>query len=130
MKPRIYVGIDLGTTNSVVSVFEGGKPVVINNPEGIALMAMTYDRKAYLVKEILEDEGYAVDTAENGEAARARWPALIEVREIEVETPFGPPSDAIPSSPTRWCWFPAVRTAIRPGSRPAAACRGAPWRSP
>jgi molecular chaperone DnaK len=28
------IGIDLGTTNSVVSLFEGGKPVVITNPEG------------------------------------------------------------------------------------------------
>jgi len=28
------IGIDLGTTNSVVSIFEGGKPVVITNPEG------------------------------------------------------------------------------------------------
>ena len=28
------IGIDLGTTNSVVAVIEGGEPVVITNPEG------------------------------------------------------------------------------------------------
>src|SRR5881296_1177441 len=28
------IGIDLGTTNSVVAVMEGGQPVVISNPEG------------------------------------------------------------------------------------------------
>src|ERR1043165_4551265 len=31
------IGIDLGTTNSVVAVMEGGEPVVINNPEGSRL---------------------------------------------------------------------------------------------
>ena len=31
------IGIDLGTTNSVVSVMEGGKPVVITYPEGSRL---------------------------------------------------------------------------------------------
>src|SRR5262245_7315635 len=28
------IGIDLGTTNSVVAIMEGGKPTVITNPEG------------------------------------------------------------------------------------------------
>lgn len=28
------IGIDLGTTNSVVSVMEGGQPIVIENKEG------------------------------------------------------------------------------------------------
>jgi len=31
------VGIDLGTTNSVVAVMEGGKPTVIPNAEGSRL---------------------------------------------------------------------------------------------
>src|SRR6202040_4148044 len=30
----IIIGIDLGTTNSVVSVMQGGEPVVIPNQEG------------------------------------------------------------------------------------------------
>ena len=34
MKKQHIVGIDLGTTNSVVCVMEGGEPVVISNSEG------------------------------------------------------------------------------------------------
>ncbi|MFN4244741.1 MAG: molecular chaperone DnaK [Brevinematia bacterium] len=32
--PEKIIGIDLGTTNSVVAIMEGGKPVVIQNQEG------------------------------------------------------------------------------------------------
>src|SRR5690606_10267326 len=34
--PKV-IGIDLGTTNSVVAVMEGGEPVVISNAEGARL---------------------------------------------------------------------------------------------
>ena len=33
------VGIDLGTTNSVVAVLEGGEPTVIANAEGFRTLA-------------------------------------------------------------------------------------------
>src|SRR5437899_2718906 len=34
LMPRKVIGIDLGTTNSVVAVMEGGEPAVIVNQEG------------------------------------------------------------------------------------------------
>ena len=35
------IGIDLGTTNSVVAVMEGGEPTVITNPEGSITFSAT-----------------------------------------------------------------------------------------
>lgn len=34
MAKELIIGIDLGTTNSVVAILEGGKPTVLENPEG------------------------------------------------------------------------------------------------
>ncbi|WP_026389743.1 molecular chaperone DnaK [[Acholeplasma] multilocale] len=34
MAKEKIIGIDLGTTNSVVSVMEGGQPIILENPEG------------------------------------------------------------------------------------------------
>ena len=35
MNLKKIVGIDLGTTNSVVAVMEAGKPIIISNAEGL-----------------------------------------------------------------------------------------------
>lgn len=34
MAKEKIIGIDLGTTNSVVSIMEGGQPIILENPEG------------------------------------------------------------------------------------------------
>ena len=34
MDHNYVIGIDLGTTNSVVAIIEGGEPKIINNEEG------------------------------------------------------------------------------------------------
>ena len=39
--PGKVIGIDLGTTNSVVAVMEGGQPTVIVNQEGAKRQAVT-----------------------------------------------------------------------------------------
>ncbi|MFQ5767444.1 MAG: molecular chaperone DnaK [Acidobacteriota bacterium] len=60
------IGIDLGTTNSVVAVMEGGKPTVIPNPEGSrttpSVVAFT-DKEERLVGQVAKRQ--AVTNPEN-----------------------------------------------------------------
>jgi molecular chaperone DnaK (HSP70) len=49
------IGIDLGTTNSVVAVMEGGRPTVIINSEGRRLTMPDSDRPASPEFAILAD---------------------------------------------------------------------------
>ena len=50
------IGVDLGTTNSVVAVIEGGQPVVITNSEGLRTTPsiVAYTKKQDLDKQILD----------------------------------------------------------------------------
>ena len=60
------IGVDLGTTNSVVAVIEGGQPVVITNSEGLrttpSIVAYT-KKQDLLVGQIAKRQG--VINAEN-----------------------------------------------------------------
>ena len=60
------VGIDLGTTNSVVAIMEGGQPTVIANAEGVrttpSIVAYT-KKEELLVGQIAKRQ--AVINAEN-----------------------------------------------------------------
>ena len=52
------VGIDLGTTNSVVAVLEGGEPAVVANAEGIELRLQLLPLKVrkFLLESLLKDK--------------------------------------------------------------------------
>ena len=51
------IGIDLGTTNSVVSVMEGGEPTVITNPEGSRYKVCRWSVHRTTAENISSDDG-------------------------------------------------------------------------
>ena len=80
------IGIDLGTTNSVVAVMEGGEPVVITNPEGsritpsaavleAGLHYLTMDGRAVFkwAVRILADSALAVLAHADRKVSDIRW---------------------------------------------------------
>ena len=80
------VGIDLGTTNSVVSVLEGGEPTVIANAEGMrttpSIVAFTKDGEVLVrpAQAVVAALGFIADLS-----AMAEWGLEFEKRHIAVD---------------------------------------------
>ena len=80
------IGIDLGTTNSVVAVMEGGEPVVITNSEGgrttPSVVAFTKDDEVRLAK--------AIEAGKEAiEALDAGGKDVTPARKRELRRPYG-----------------------------------------
>jgi len=85
------IGIDLGTTNSVVAVMEGGDPVVITNPEGgrTTPSVVAFTKKGErLVGQVAKRQ--AVTNPENTVFSIKRFMGrrIAEVKEEEKMVPF------------------------------------------
>ena len=80
------IGIDLGTTNSVVAVMEGGEPVVIPNPEGNrttpSVVAFT-EKDERLVGQVAKRQAITNSTAKHH-----RCQSLNETRRPVDHQPF------------------------------------------
>ena len=85
------IGIDLGTTNSVVSVIEGGEPIVIANAEGArttpSVVAFT-DSGERLVGQIAKRQSVTNPTRTIFSAKRFIGRRLSEVREETRRVPY------------------------------------------
>ncbi len=84
------IGIDLGTTNSVVAVMEGGKPTVITNPEGSRLtpsVVAVNDKGERLVGQVAKRQ--AITNPENTIYSVKRFMGR-QFSEVESETSMVP----------------------------------------
>jgi Molecular chaperone len=84
------IGIDLGTTNSVVSVMEGGDPVVIPNAEGgrttPSVVAFTKDGER-LVGQVAKRQAVTNPKQTIFSIKRFMGRRVDEVRKSRVESP-------------------------------------------
>ena len=79
------IGIDLGTTNSVVAVMEGGNAVVIPNQEGSRLRLR---RKAAFAAGIPNQSGRAAINASQANSKRGSYATIvIAIRALTIPTP-------------------------------------------
>jgi molecular chaperone DnaK len=111
------IGIDLGTTNSVVSVLEGGDPVVIPNAEGgrttPSVVGFTKDGER-LVGQIAKRQAVTNPTNTIFSIKRFMGRKAGEARDEQGRVPY-----KIVPAPTTWppSRWPASATP-RPRSRP------------
>jgi len=85
------IGIDLGTTNSVVSVIEGGEPIVITNSEGgrttPSVVAFT-DSEERLVGQVAKRQAITNPTRTIFSAKRFIGRQFTEVQEEIKKVPY------------------------------------------
>ena len=84
------IGIDLGTTNSVVAIMEGGKPAVITNPEGSRLtpsVVAVNDKGERLVGQVAKRQ--AITNPENTISSVKRFMGR-KYSEVQNETSMVP----------------------------------------
>ena len=111
------IGIDLGTTNSVVAVMQGGEPTVIPNQEGArttpSVVGITKSGER-LVGQVAKRQ--AITNPENTVYSIKRFMGR-RYDEVQKEAKLVPyKSSAVPTTTRAWK-FPA-RLIARPKSRP------------
>jgi len=85
------IGIDLGTTNSVVAVMDGGKPTIITNPEGSRItpsVVAINDKGERLVGQVAKRQAVTNPTNTVYSIKRFMGRKFNEVKEETREVPF------------------------------------------
>ena len=85
------IGIDLGTTNSVVAVMEGGKPTVITNPEGNRLtpsVVAINDKGERLVGQVAKRQAITNPTNTVYSVKRFMGRKFAEISQEQKEVPY------------------------------------------